>query len=383
MNKLQTSFAVVTVAGLVVAGCARQSEQVTSPTTPLATEAPATTTVPPVTTSAPPTTGAPETTAPPTTAPPTTAPPTTAPPTTAPTTAPPTPSTTAPPTAPEASLPATAFVTADSQLLEVDAVTGETVRVIDDFFDGDGVFRGGLRLSPDRSTIWYSEGYEDSWYGCETSIGSWGRIDAATGTQEILGLGSGVEPSGDGEFVAYVTSSLCLPDPENPEFFVLTPADRVVVREIATGEEREYVTDTPPDSYDSPSVVQGAGFSPRGSLLVLLGDGRLFDVDLDGPPVIQEHPVALADVEGLPVAATADDVLTVVFGDEGSTDLFAIDTGSGERRLLASAGAYMAVGVSADDQIVVSAVEPVTVADGAAVTILEVPGDVFVFDIDW
>lgn len=262
-------------------------------------------------------------------------------------------------------------------------MTGETVRVIDDFFEGDGVFRAGLRFSPDRSTIWFSEGYEDNWFSCGTSVGSWGRVDAATGEVEVIGAGASPEPSANGEFVAYVTSSLCLPDPENAEFFVLTPADRVVVRQLSTGEEREFVTDTPPDSYDSPGVVEGGWFSPGGSLLVLLGDGRLFNVDLEGPEVIQEHTVALAEVTGFPAAATADDLLSVVFGDEGSTDLVAIDAASGEQRLLASSGAYMAVGVSADDQIIVSALEPVTVTDGAAVTVLEVPGDVFVFDIDW
>lgn len=375
MNMMKTSVAALAVLGVLAAGCDRGSETLTATT--VSTTEPVTETSPPSTTA--PATTAPATTAPPTTAavPPTTAPATTAPPTTtSPTTAPPT-------TAPNVSAPATAFAAADGRLLEVDATTGETVRVIDDFFEGDGVFRGALRLSPDRSTIWFSEGYEDSWFGCESSVGSWGRVDAATGAQENLGLGTGPEPSADGDFVAYIASSLCLPDPENPEFFVLTPADRVVVRELSTGDEREFVTDTPPDSYDSPSVVQVGLFAPDGSLLVLLGDGRLFDVDLNGPDVIQEHPLALAEVTGFPIAATSDDLLTLVFGDEGSTDLMATDAMSGEQRLLASSGAYMAVGVSADHQIVVSADEPVTVAEASSVRVLEIAGDMFVFDLDW
>ena len=347
------------------------SAATTSPTSGPAGEP---TTVPPTTAAA--TTAAP-TTAPPTTIAPTTAPATTTPPTTAP-------PTTAPPTEPSEPGPATAFVTADAQLAEVDVATGATVRVLDEQFSGgDGVFRGGLRLSPDRSTIWFSEGYEDSWFGCESSLGSWGRIDPASGAAEILGTGTGVEPSADGEFVAYVTSSLCIPDPTNPENWVLTPEDRVVVRRLSTGEEREFVTDTPPDSYEAPGAVLGAGFSPGGSLLVLVGDGRLFDVDLDGPAVIQEHPVALGEVEGFPIAATADDLITVVFGDEGSTDLYAIDAASGERRLLASTGAYMAAGVSVGGQIVVSGVEPISVEDPSLVTVLELPDDTFAFDLDW
>lgn len=279
--------------------------------------------------------------------------------------------------------PATAFVSADGSLLEVDAATGDTVRVLQEFFDDEGVFRGGLRLSPDRSTIWFSEGYEDGWYGCDSSIGSFGRIDAATGELEVLGVGGGIEASPNGELISYITSSLCLPDPEQPDVWVLTPPDRVVVRLLETGEEREFVTDTPPDDYNTPSVVLGAGFSPAGTLLVLLGDGRLINVDINGSNVIQDHPVALPEVTGAPVAATADALITVAFGDEGSTEVYSIDPGSGESTLIASAGAYMAVGVSAADEIVVSSFDPVTVSPGAAVTVIELPGNPFIFDIDW
>lgn len=353
---------------LALAACGGSTE-VTSSTASTTASAVSSTTEPPATT-------APPTTAPPTTAPPaTTAPPTTAPPTTT------TPPTTAPPvTAPT---PATAYVTADDALIEVDATTGATVRLLEQYFSGEGVFRGGLRLSPDRSTIWFSEGYEDGWFGCETSIGSFGRIDAATAEIEMLGVGSFVEPSADGALIAYLSSSLCLPDPQQPEFWVLTPYDRVVVRDLATGEEREFVTDTPPDGYTAPSTVDGAWFSPAGNLFVLVGDGRLFDVDIDGSGVIQDHPVALADVSGGPVAATADALLIAEFGDEGGTDLFSVDPGSGEATLIASAGAYMAVGVSADDKIVVASFEPITVTPGAAVTVVELPDDPFVYDIDW
>ena len=307
----------------------------------------------------------------------TTAPPTTVPAsTTAPTTAPPT---TTPPTA----APATAYAAANEQLIEVDVATGATVRVLQEFFSDEGVFRGGLRLSPDRSVIWFSEGYEDSWFGCESSIGSFGSVDAATGELEVQGVGSGVEPSADGQLISYITSSLCLPDPENPEIWVLTPSDRVVVRQLDTGDEREFVTDTPPDGYGAPSAVLGAVFSPGGSLLVLLGDGRLINVDIDGSGVIQDHPVALPEVVGNPVAATADALITLLFGDEGSTDIFSIDPATGAPTLLASAGAYVAVAVSADGQIAVSSFEPVTVAPGAEVTIVELEGDPFVYDLDW
>ena len=209
------------------------------------------------------------------------------------------------------------------------------------------------------------------------------RADASTGELEVLGRGSGVDPSSDGQLLSYVTSGLCLPDPENPEFFVLTPSDRVVVRDLSTGDEREFVSSEPPADYAAPGAVLGAGFGPGGNLLVLLGDGRLVDVDIDGSNIIQDHPVVVPEVVGDSLSVTADGLIVVEFGDEGSSDVSSIDVVTGATTLLASSGAFMAVGVSADDQIVVSSFEPVTVAPGADVTVIDLPGDQFVFDLDW
>jgi hypothetical protein len=116
---------------------------------------------------------------------------------------------------------------------------------------------------------------------------------------------------------------------------VLTPPDRVVVRMLDTGEEREFVTDTPPDDYDSPSAVLAATFGAEGGLLVLTGDGLLRGVDVEGSGVIQDHPVILPELTGGPVAVTADALITVDFGEEGSTDAYSIDPGSGETTLIA------------------------------------------------
>lgn len=359
------------VASSTVATVASTVETTSAPTAP-ATTAPATS----APTTAPPPTTAPATSAP-TTVPPSTAPVTTTPPAT---TSPPTSTPTAPPTGPK---PSNAFLTADDRLTEVEVATGAPIRVLDELFSGEGVFRGGLRLSSDRNTIWYNEGYEDSWYSCETSVGSWGRVDVATGALEILGSGSGVAPSADGRFVSYVTSNVCVPDPDQPDIWVLTPPDRVVVRELATGSEREFVTATPPADYAAPTVVSSAIFGPSGDLLVLLGDGRLFDVDLNGSGVIQDHPVVLEEVPGAPLSAAGESVISVDFGDEGSTDVYVLDLTGGAPTLIASAGAFMAVGVGAEGHVIVSSFEPVTVAPGADLTVLELPGDEFVFDLDW
>ncbi len=360
-----------------LAACGGGSDEVSSSTVATTTEAPVETTVAPTT--AAPTTVAP-TTAAPTTAAPTTVAPTTAAPTTAPpTTAPPT---TAPP-APPVDKPATFFATTDLGLVEVDVATGEIVNTVDDFFSIDGVFRGNIRLTADRSTIYFSEGYEDSWYACETSVGSIGSIDVATAAIDMLGRGSGVEIGPDESLLAYVDSETCLPDPEQPEFWVLTPYDRAVVRDVATGDEFVFETSPVPDSYDSPSAVWWADIAPDGSVLVQLQSGDVHRIPLSAAGgTIQDWPVAFT-TQATPWEVVGDELIATLFGAEGSSDLMSIDTQTGANTLLASAETYMAVGVGNEGQLIAVADGEITVEPDAAVTVVDFPIDSYYYDLDW
>lgn len=279
--------------------------------------------------------------------------------------------------------PALAYVTDDVVLSEIDAATGDAVRTLVELFNGDGVFRGDLRLSPDGATIWFSEGYEDGWYSCESSVGSFGRVDVATGAVEIVGTGVGAEPSPDGTLVAYLSSDLCLPDPENPEDWVLTPYDRVVVRDLATGEEREFVTSPAPEDYTSPSQVEWAGFTPEGALLVRTTDAQLRLVDLNGSGALQDHPVVVEEVRGVPVGSTADALITIEYGDEGSADVHAVDPVTGASRLLATSEGFVTAGVAPNGAIVVTGFTDVSVEPGAPITVLTAPDGGTYRDIDW
>lgn len=279
--------------------------------------------------------------------------------------------------------PSTAFVVADRQLLEVDVVTGATVRVVIEDFDGDGVFRGNLRLSRDRSTLWFSEGYEDGWFGCESSVGSYGRVDLDRGEVEVVGVGTGAEPSPDGSSVAFVSSGICLPDPDNPDQWVLTPADRVVVRDLESERERVYVSEPSPGGLADPSRVDWVGYTPQGAVLVLTADGDLRMLDLDGSNVIQDHPVLAGGLVGSPVGTTDDALVIVEYGDEGSADVRSFDPISGTAALLASSDGYVSVGLSANGSVVVSGFTAIDVTTGAWVTVLEPPNDDYYVDLDW
>lgn len=375
---------ILTAVALVgtLAACGGGSDEVSSSTVATTSEPTVETTAAPTTaapTTAAPTTVAP-TTMPATTAPPTTAAPTTAPPTTAaPTTAPPT---TAPP-APPVENPATFFATTDLGLVEVDVATGNVVNTIDDFFSGDGVFRGNIRLTADRSTIYFSEGYEDSWYACESSVGSIGSIAVADGAVEMFGRGTGLE-IGPGETqLAYIDSETCLPDPQQPEFWVLTPYDRAVVRDAASGEESVFETSPAPESYDSPSAVVWADLDTDGSLLVQLVSGDVHRIPAGAAGgVIQDSPIAFT-TQVTPWEIVGDRMIATLFGAEGSSDLMAVDTASGASTLLASAETYMAVGVGNEGQLIAVADGEITVEPDVDLTVVDFPVDGYYYDLDW
>lgn len=284
------------------------------------------------------------------------------------------------------SAPDSAIAVAEMALIEVDVATGATLRVIQDFFNGDGIFRGGLQVTADRQTLWYSEVYEDSWFACDSSKGTIGRmaLEFEAPETEAVALGYGASISPDGSRIAYVSTSLCLPDPENPEFWVLTPADRAVVINPRMPSERfEFVTATAPDSYGAPSEVTWAGFAFDGAVLVHLGDGNVHRVPIDSTLPIQDHPVYASGVAERVVGVVGDVLIGVLDGDEGSSDLLAIEPESGSRTLLASSENPIDVGVAPSGHLLVTSFGVVEVVPGAPVTVLDASSGVVYFGVDW
>jgi hypothetical protein len=273
-------------------------------------------------------------------------------------------------------------VTRDLDLVEIDVASGSVVSTIDPFFTGDGLFRGGLRLSPDRSTIYYSEGYEDSWYACESSVGSIGSISVADGTITPLGIGGVLELSPDGSSIIHLDSDTCLPDPEQPDLWVLTPYDRVVVRDIATGTTTEYATATPPDGYDAVSTIGWADMAEDGSLLVLTGAGEIHRIPAGETGAIQDFPVVIT-TDATPLEIVGDRLIAAIYGTEGSTDLVSISLADGAVAPLASTESYLTVGIDPNGRIIAAADDAIAVEPGAEVAIVEFPVDGYFYDLDW
>ena len=285
-------------------------------------------------------------------------------------------------TLPAAPKPTTFFATTDLGLDEVEVATGSTTRVIDPFFGGDGVFRGGLRASPDRTVLYFSEGYEDWWYACESSIGSIGSIDVASGTVTTIDVGGSVQLSPDGSTIVNLDSETCLPDPQQPDLWVLTPYDRVIVRDVVGGSLTEYVTATPPDGYEAPSAIRWADMAADGSVLVQTAAGEIHRIPAGATGAIQDFPV-VATTDASPWEVVGETIIATFFGAEGSSDLVTVSLVDGGVTPLASAEVYMAVGVDDVGHVIAAADGEITVEPGADVTVVDFPVDAYYYDLEW
>jgi hypothetical protein len=312
-------------------------------------------------------------------APTTVAPTTVAPTSVAPTTVP-APTTTAPP-APARPAPATAFAILEGDLVELDAANGDVVTTLAEFFEDDGLFRGDLELSPDRSTLYFSEGYEDSWFACESSVGAIGRVDFATRAVEIVAEGWSPSVSPDGARLAFVTSSLCLPDPDEPELWVLTPADRVVVLDLATSARVEIVSTSPPTAYDDPAAIDWASFHPSGDLLVATADGNVRRVPSTEDGTVQSNPIVSDGEPAFPVAAFEQSLVVMEVGDEGAIRMVEIDLDSGASTPVWDSEFFVAANGDRDGHVIVidAAADETTITSNLHVLAL----DAFASGVAW
>jgi len=230
-------------------------------------------------------------------------------------------------------------------LVELDVASGATTRTITPFFSGDGLFRYGLSLTPDRSAVYFSENWEDSWYSCEASPGTVGRVDLSTGEVETLWTGTGATVSPDGRFVAYLESTQCLPDPEASDIFVVTPYDRVVVVDLVFNEPAFMDTESPPADYLAPTALDWVRFHPDGDALVGTASGAVYKVPLGAADAIQTYPLVLdlAGVELWPVEVSDNGLVVTEWVDIGFA-LASYDLDTGVRTQLWTAETWIEAG---------------------------------------
>jgi hypothetical protein len=221
-------------------------------------------------------------------------------------------------------------------LVIVDVTAGERLKVFDPYFSGDGMWVGSMSLTPDGAVLYYDIGWEDSWYACDSSQGQVERLDLAVGTAAAVAPGFAPAVSPDGHWLAVLLSEQCLPDPEEPDMWVLTPTDTVVVYDLTSGwpvETKRWSVGSAPTSYDDPHMVTWADWrTDSNTLLVMTNDGSIFEVTLDHQGALDERPPVIDDIEGFPQALLGDTLY--ITRDEtpeewGGFDLVAIDLTTG------------------------------------------------------
>jgi hypothetical protein len=264
------------------------------------------------------------------------------------------------------------FAVVAGDLVELDPLTGNVARVVIPQFSGDGVFRLLLQQSIDRRRLYFTEGYEDSWYSCDTSRGGVGMVDLTTGVVEELGFGGGIAVAPDGGSIAWIDSSLCLPDPRAPDLEVLTPGDRIVVRDLATGSTSEIVTRfaIAPDATEFPESIGWVGFDPDGELFVATIGGALYRADLASMTIEDDAGVQLPS-GGRPIGVSNGHLL--MYGDIAQTSVVAIEFSTGSQSVWWESTAPVYASIGFDGRVVIAdraADEPST---SGSVTVLPVP----------
>jgi len=221
-------------------------------------------------------------------------------------------------------------------LVIVDVASGQRRKVFDPVFSGDGRFIGRMALTPDASALFYAVGGEDSWYSCLSSRGQIERLDLGFGTNITVGSGSAPAVSPDGHWMAVLNSEQCLPDPEEPDFWVLTPTDTVVLYNLATGrpvETRRWSVATVPTSYEDPNMVTWVDWQADSrALLAMNNAGNVFAVTLDHQGPLDAGPPIVEGISGYPQALIGDTLY--ITRDEtpeewGGFDLRAVDLVTG------------------------------------------------------
>jgi hypothetical protein len=221
-------------------------------------------------------------------------------------------------------------------LVIVDVTTGERLKEFDPDFSGDGMWVGRMSLTPDAQALYYDVGWEDSWYWCDTSQGQVERFSLEFGTISTVGLGFSPAVSSDGQWLAVLIAEQCLPDPEEPDLWVITPTDTVVLYSLASGwpeEKRRWRVESVPASFDDPTMITWVDWRADSRALVVMNNaGNLYQIPLDhqgpldaGPPVVEAINGFTQALIGNTLYVTRDETPE----EWGGFDILAVDLTTG------------------------------------------------------
>ncbi len=158
-----------------------------------------------------------------------------------------------------------------------DSRTGALTQIVTTFGPYDASFTSLVGRTADGTTVFRAV-VEDSWYSCDTVLGTI-EVVSPDGTSTPVPRAGSPTLSGDGSTLAYVSFSECGQDPAESTPSMLPLVDTIVLRSIATGEERRWTFPAGGDHTVVESVIW------YGTSLLAIVDGRLLELDPDDPTV--------------------------------------------------------------------------------------------------
>ncbi len=198
-------------------------------------------------------------------------------------------------------------------LVAVSLDTGGVVRTIVEE-RGEAEFPSPPEIAPDGASALVQIGFEDFWFSCEGVLGETFRIDLATGRVDDFAAVLEPEFSPSGRYLAWVEAPECREDPEEPLFFVAYH-DTLVVRDLATGDERRWRT-SPAVAGTDAGVVRSIGWAADSERIYLRLPDGLREVRVDTP-----QSRALDDLQIIPLSGYRDAEFVAPLGQLQSGEL--------------------------------------------------------------
>jgi hypothetical protein len=210
----------------------------------------------------------------------------------------------------------TEFLAADyvvAQLVDevviLDPNDGSVQATISGNFHVEGEYPGLFALDRARSRLYFSLGFEDSWYSCESEQGQIRRLDLVTGVEEVFADGWSPAISPDGRWLAVVAAGGCYPDPD-VDSWVMAPGSQVEIFDLADDSMSPVNTislQQSPTSYGDEDQVHFVVWDADSTdLLVDIGDGTMRRVRRDTTDWLTDAPVEFETGDPFLAAATAE-----------------------------------------------------------------------------
>ena len=151
-----------------------------------------------------------------------------------------------------------------------------------------------VELGSDRTSMYVSVGYEDSWYSCDQIVGTVEHVELGTGGSELLSPGTRPRVDPSGRYLAVLDTKSCRPDPavtepSAPTYIADVDTTRLFDLETGTSVEQSV---GPADGTAPPFHIVDHLWLPDGRYAYLTSEGRFVVTDLVGGGSLDQPGVA-------------------------------------------------------------------------------------------